>query len=63
MQLAALHSGSTVGRGGGGGGVDSDAVTVLLEMGFAPDEARGALEAAGGDINAAVAILSGGELE
>ena len=27
-------------------------------MGFAPGEARGALEAAGGDISAAVEILS-----
>lgn len=54
-----VGGGSSQGGGGGGGaGVDSDALTALIEMGFAPSEARGALEAAGGDIMSAVDILS-----
>ena len=44
--------------GGGGAGVDVVALRSLIDMGFAPDEARSALAAGGGNVAAAVDILS-----
>ena len=43
---------------GGGAGVDVVALRSLIDMGFAPDEARSALAAGGGNVAAAVDILS-----
>ena len=45
-------------RGGGGGGADDPALDALVDMGFARDRARAALDAAGGDIAGAVDALS-----
>ena len=39
-------------RGGGGGAADDPALDALVDMGFARDRARAALDAAGGDIGA-----------
>lgn len=50
-----------IGNVGGSSGavhVDSEVFTSLVEMGFAPGEAREALVAAGGDISRAIDILS-----
>ena len=42
----------------GGGAADVVALRSLIDMGFAPDEARSALAAGGGTVAAAVDILS-----
>ena len=56
--VAAAALAENAGEIGGGAGVDVVALRSLIDMGFAPDEARSALAAGGGNVAAAVDILS-----
>ena len=58
VAAAALVESAGGSGGGGGAGVDVVALRSLIDMGFAPDEARSALAAGGGNVAAAVDILS-----